>query len=103
MRRIVRSRTFVTQLKELVAYGAMTYGAQLANAKLVLLESTIERHLAHFPGGKPVDPILGLHVYPIAKTPFMVLYDFDDVELRVHFVLLAGFELTNLDPKSAEW
>ncbi len=103
MRRIVRSRTFVDQLREILVYGAVKYGAQLADVKLALLERKIENHLVYFPGGKSVDPVLGLHIYPISKTPFMVVYDFDDLELRIHFVLIAGYEFSNLDPTTVEW
>ena len=45
--------------------------------------------------------MLGLTVYPISKTPFVVLYDYDDAELRVHFLLPVRAD--RRDPASAEW
>lgn len=76
---------------------------KVAEAKLALLDCTLEHFLAVYPSTKRVHPVLGLRVYPIARTPFVVLYDFDDQQLRVHFIFLAGAPLDNFDPKSAVW
>jgi hypothetical protein len=64
---------------------------------------TINQFLAVHPGAKRPNRRLRLHVYWISKTPFVVLYDFDDDELRMHFVVHKGASLKALDPKSAEW
>ena len=47
--------------------------------------------------------MLGLVVYPIARTPFFIVYDYDDVELRMYFAFLNGKPLDDIDPASAEW
>jgi hypothetical protein len=65
--------------------------------------ATIEHVLAAFPAIKRSHPDLGLCVYPIARTPLVVLYDFDDSELRVHFVFHRHADLQDLDPTSVEW
>jgi hypothetical protein len=44
-----------------------------------------------------------LTVYRVAKTPFVVLYDYDDTELRVHFILPARADRRDLDASSVEW
>ena len=67
------------------------------------LYDTIKDILAHNPGIKRRDSVLRLVVYPINGTPFFILYDYDDSELRVHFVFINGKPLREIDPKSVEW
>ena len=103
MRQVVRSRTYLSQLQRLLAEGAEKFGVRVADAKLARLDQTLELFLAAHPAAKRPHPKLGLHVYPITKTPFVVLYDFDEHELRVHFIFHRGADLDSLDPSSAEW
>jgi plasmid stabilization system protein ParE len=102
MRRIHRSRTYVTQLQLFIEQGIATFGVTVANRTLDRIDRTLE-YLAHFPASKKPDPRLGLIVSRVTKTPFVVLYDFDDAELRVHFILPARADRRDLDPTSAEW
>ena len=105
MRAIVRSKTYQAQLKRLLELGAARFGTTLVEQKLATLDLAIEQLLAVFPRTKTRDPYLGLVVYPVTNTPFIVVYDFDAHELRVHFVFSAGAgeRLEDLDPNSAEW
>ena len=103
MRRIVRSRTSVDQLKALLDYGAQTFGFAVAQAKLARVDFILEHHLAYFPRTAKRDARLGLYAYAISHTPFVVLYDFDDVELRVHFVVHGRADRRRIDPKSVVW
>ena len=102
MRRVVPSRTYVAQLQVFLEQGIATFGITVARRTLARIEATVD-HLAHFPASKQPDPRLGLTVYRVAKTPFVVLYDYDEAELRVHFVLPARADRRDLDPTSAEW
>lgn len=65
--------------------------------------ATIEDLLANTPAIKRPHPTLGLVVYPVSDTPLVVLYDFTDTELRVHFLFHKRASLNDLDPASAEW
>jgi plasmid stabilization system protein ParE len=93
------------QLRELLASGVPRFGPKVVAEKRDRLYNTVDHVLARFPATKRPHPTLGLVVYPISDTPFLLLYDFDDAELRVHFVLLKGVgtRLENLDPASVEW
>ena len=62
----------------------------------------IEQHLAGYPR-IPRDRKHGLCVYPVRKTPFMLVYDFDDAELRVLFAFHKHADLSDLDPSAVEW
>ena len=103
MRSVRYSKTFNDQLSDLIAYGEKRFGRRVAAEKQHLVFSTAEHYLAHFPAAKQPDRALGLTIYPIGKTPFVILYDYDDAELRVHFVFHKNADLTDLDPASAEW
>ena len=59
--------------------------------------------LALYPETKKPSKNHGLRLYPISRTPFIVLYDFDDVELRIHFVFHARADLRSLDPTTVVW
>ena len=103
MRTVRISKTFIRQLNELLAFGEDRFGAKVIDEKRALVYAAIRQKIAYSPRSKPPHRRLKLTVYPVTKTPFLVLYDFDDIELRVHFVFLKGASFRGLDPKSAEW
>jgi hypothetical protein len=65
----------------------MTFGAAVAERTLARIDHTIEQHLARYPK-KSFDDRLGVYVYAVLHTPFVLIYDFDDEEIRVHLILL---------------
>ena len=54
MRRVVRSRTYVEQLKTFIEQGTKTFGATVAERTLARIDHTIEQHLARYPK-KPIN------------------------------------------------
>ena len=103
MRRVVYSLTFHQQLRDLLDHGLSHFGATIIAAKRDRVRQTIELILAAHPNIKRPHAALGLTVYPISGTPFVVLYSFDDAELCVHFIFHKHASLEDLDPKSANW
>ena len=103
MRHIAYSNTFDRQIADYIEQGELSFGVAVTTAKKNLVYSTIRNILASNPGVKRADPKLGLVVYPISKTPFFVVYDYDDVELRMHFIFINGKPLDTIDPSSAVW
>jgi plasmid stabilization system protein ParE len=103
MRRVVRSRTYVAQLKDLLDQGIERFGAAVVEQKLAQVDHTLEVFLARHPKAKRPDRRLGLRVYLVTDTPFIVLYDFTETELRAHFIFHKSASLEDLDPNSAEW
>jgi len=82
MPRAVRlSKTFNDQLVEQIDYGERRFGTRVAEEKKERVLATIEMVLAHYPAIKHPHPRLGLVVYPVYDTPFIILYDYDDREL----------------------
>jgi plasmid stabilization system protein ParE len=102
-RAVKLSKTFNDQLVEQIDYGEQRFGTRVADEKKERVLSTIENLLANNPAIKRPQEALGLVVYPISHTPFFILYDYDEHELRVHFIFRAGASLDDLDPASAVW
>lgn len=103
MRSVRLSKTFLEAFDMLLAQGEERFGALVIAEKRAAVKDTIENFLARHPSAKRPHRRLRLHVYPITDTPFMVLYDFDDAELRVHFIFHRKTDLRTVDPRAVEW
>ncbi len=102
MRRVRLSKSFLDQLDMLLAQGYPQFGDRVVREKRDRVFDMIENHIARYPRIEP-DPDLNLCIYPVLRTPFVLIYDYDDDEVRVHFVLNKRADRTELDPSSAEW
>jgi plasmid stabilization system protein ParE len=102
MRRIVRFRTYLAQLQVFVEQSAEAFGASVAERIVQRIDRAIEQALATYPRTS-IDADLGLYTYYVAKTPYTLIYHFDDVELRLHFIVPARADRRRIDPKAAEW
>lgn len=103
MRRVRYSRTARVRLARLLELVVPRYGVAKVAEKRNLLRSTVKNHLAQFPRVKQRHPELGLVVYLVSNTPFMVLYDYDDDELRFHFIFFQGTPIDEIEPEAVEW
>ena len=102
-RAVKLSKTFNDQMVDQIEFGEQRFGTRVAEEKKERVLATIEKLLTYNPTIKRPHPTLGLVVYPVSGTPFIILYDYDEQELRVHFVFKAGANLDDLDPASAKW
>jgi plasmid stabilization system protein ParE len=103
MRTVRFSKTFLDQLTTLIGWGEDRFRQGVAAEKKAKVFDSIVHHLARFPGSKRRHPKLGLVLYPISDTPFIVVYDYDDQELRVHFVFIGSKSIDDIDPADIEW
>ena len=87
----------------MLGQGVGRFGSRVVAEKRDRVYDTLDQFLSHYPAAQTPHPKLGLRVYPISRTPFVVLYDFDDDELRVHFILHRSANLGDLDSTSADW
>jgi mRNA-degrading endonuclease RelE of RelBE toxin-antitoxin system len=90
------------QLKTFIEQGTEAFGAALAERTLARIDYTIEQHLARY-SKKPIDDGLGLCVYAVRRTPFVLIYAFDEEDVRVHLIVPARADRTSIDPMSVEW
>ena len=103
MRAVRYSVTFNDQLNDLLAYGVIRFGKATVREKRAAIHACVNDYLAVFPRTKRRHRRLKLTVYHVTDTPFVLLCDFDDVELRVHFIFHKSASLKGLNPKSAIW
>ncbi len=102
MRRVRVSRTFFDQLHTLLEQGYPRFGERIVLEKRERVFHLIENHLAHYPR-VPRDSQHGLCVYPVRRTPFVVVYDYDEEEVRVMFLFHERDHYANLDARAVEW
>ena len=102
MRRVRLSKTFLDQLDTLLEQGYPRVGERVIVEKRDRVYDVITNHIASYPR-IPIDLDLGMCVFAVSKTPFVLIYDYDDVELRVHFILHGGMDRSHFDPTNAEW
>jgi plasmid stabilization system protein ParE len=103
MRSVRYSKTFREELDSLLAQGEPQFGAAVVDAKALLVRTTITNHLAQFPATGRLEPEHGLYIWTVRRTPFVLLYDFDDAELRIHAVVHKSADRTALDLPNIEW
>ncbi len=102
MRRVRFSKTFRDQLDELITQGYPKVGERVVTEKRDLVLRAITDYLASHPG-RPRDAQHGLWVYSVSKTPFVLIYDFDDDELRMLFIFHGRDDLGRVDSITVEW
>lgn len=102
MRNIRYSRTFYDEFAALLEQGIDRFGASVVAEKRDKVFRVIETFLAVHPV-RPVDPDIGLCAYPVTGTPFVLVYDYDDDELRLHMIIHGHADRTGLDLGKVEW
>lgn len=103
MRSIRYSRTFTDELETLLDQGEPKFGVAVVDSKKQLVRRTITKHLVDYPKTGHLEPEHGLFIYTVRRTPFVLIYDFDDAELRIHMVVHKSADRTTLDPSTVEW
>ncbi len=101
MRHIRLSKTFASEAETLLDQGVARFGVNLVEEKRQQIVATIE-YLARHPR-RPKDRFLDIWSYSVTGAPFVLLYDFGDTELRVHLIVHAAADRTEIDLSSVEW
>ena len=89
MRRVRRSRSYNDAFQILLEQGLPGFG-------LGVVEEKRER-VENFDAGT------GYFVYPVSKTPFVLIYDFDDAELRLQLIVHNRADRSQIDPTRIVW
>jgi plasmid stabilization system protein ParE len=103
MRQVRLSKTARDHFQVLLRQGAEKFGVELAEAKRKLVDDCIAAYLIENPHHGLRDPSRSLRYFPVSKTPFTIVYEFDDYELRVLFIIHSRADRRQLDPAAVEW
>jgi hypothetical protein len=101
--RVVRySQTFYEELATLLEQGVARFGARVVTRKRDQVFKTITAFLVHFPV-RSIVPDFGICSYHVTGTPFVLLYDYDDVELRIHLIIHGSDDRSRINLANVEW
>ena len=104
MKRIVRvSKSAREQFRIMLIQGAEKFGIAVSEAKRDVVVDKIENYLAENPHRGRRDPRRKFWHYPVSKTPFVVVYEYDDAELRVLFIVHNRADRRRLRVADVEW
>ena len=103
MRSLRLSNTFIDELHALLAAGISDYGAELVGKKYNKIYDVINDVLLPFPEGKRMNPELSVHAFPVSSTPFVVFYEFDDVEVRILSIWPSKSDIRQFDVRRIQW
>lgn len=101
-RRVKLSKTFEIESTILLQQGIPRFGTAVVEQKREMIARTIEGFLARHPV-RPIDTTLGIWSYPVSKTPFVLLYDYDDTELRIHLIIHESADRTTINLSRIVW
>lgn len=102
MRKVRLSQTYRVELRALLSQGLPRFGVQTVRRSRDRVERAIEQTLAQHPR-RLIDPQVGICTYHVSKTPFVLLYDFDDRELRVHLLIHGSMDRAAIDLTKVVW
>ena len=103
MRRVRVSVTATNGLETLLAQGMPKFGLTVILEKRALLYTAIEPRLAQQPRAGTSSNGEPFYHYQVRNTPFTVIYEFDDDELRVLFIAHKSQDRRLLNPADVEW
>jgi hypothetical protein len=93
----------VDGFETLLAQGLPRFGFRVISEKQQIVDRVIDTYLAAHPQSGFWDPHRKVCHYPISGTPFTVVYEYDDDELRVLFIVHQRADRRRLDPSDVEW
>ncbi len=103
MRAVRYAQSAERALYKLLEQGAERFGVAVADEKRRLLLSCVRGYLAINPHHGLTTPGAPFRHYPVDDTPFVVIYEYDDAEIRVLFITHKRADRRKLDPRDLEW
>ena len=103
MRRVRVAASARIVFQTMLEQGAEKFGVAVAIEKERIVFDVLNTYLSEHPYRGKYDKRLNLHTYHISKTPFVLVYEFDEVELRVLFILHERADRRLIDPNAVDW
>ena len=103
MRAVRVSETARLGLHRLIEQGRHKFGDRIVEEKALLVDATLHGALRRNPRNGFYDAGKNFYAYAVSDTPFTIVYRFDDIELRVLFIVHQSADRTRLDPAKVRW
>jgi plasmid stabilization system protein ParE len=101
MRRVRVAASARSLFQTMLEQGAEKFGIPVAMEKERLVYQTLETHVAEYPHLGPYDQHLKLSTYHVGRTPFVLVYEYDETEIRVLFIVHERAD--RLEISDVEW
>ena len=103
MRRVRIAPSARDAFQHLLEQGAEKFGIALVMQKERAVYEALDTKIALSPHQGAFDEHLELLTYHVKKTPFVLVYEYDDAEVRVLFIVHERADRRSLDPSSVDW
>ena len=103
MRRVQIAASARLALRTMLEQGAEKFGVAVAMEKERAVHDALNGYIAEHPYRGVYDHHLKLYTCHVSKTPFVLVYEYDNEELRVLFIVHQRADRRRLDPASVEW
>jgi plasmid stabilization system protein ParE len=103
MRTVRYAQSAEASFQTLLAQGAEKFGVEVADGKRLLLRACVSTYLAVYPHHGLRIPAQSFRHYPVADTPFVVVFDYDDTEVRVLFIVHQRADRRHLNRAEVAW
>jgi plasmid stabilization system protein ParE len=103
MRPVRYAQSAEAAFQTLLAEGAAKFGLAVADEKRRLLQACVRTYLAEYPHHGLRTPGQTFRHYPVSDTPFTVVFEYDDAELRVLFIVHQRADQRRLDRVDVTW
>lgn len=103
MRRVQIAASARQALQTMLEQGAAKFGVAVAMEKERIVYELLLDTIADHPYRGQFDPRLRLYTYHVSDTPFTLIYEYDDAELRVLFIAHQRADRRRLRREKVEW
>ena len=103
MRRVKIAASARLAFQVLLEQGAEKFGIPVAMEKERIVYDTLNDYIAAHPHRGHFDNDLKLRTYHVSKTPFVLVYDYSETEVRVLFIVHERADRRRLDQATVKW
>ena len=89
--------------QSMLEQGAEKFGIPVAQEKERIVHDTLHGTVAEHPHRGRHDERLSLYTYHVGTTPFVLVYEFDEAEVRVLFIVHERADRRRLHRRDVSW
>jgi hypothetical protein len=103
MRTVRYARSAEAAFQILLAQGAAKFSVDVVDEKRLLLRTCVGNYLAEYPHHGLRTPGKTFRHYPVDNTPYTVVFDYDEVELRELFIVHQSADRRRPEVFDVQW